>query len=434
MEGMVSAAGACVASIVHSCLNQAPRGETLRLSRFASKLGLLITETSLCLRSNEALRGSKALFMAVDATVSALRQAEQLMLQCAATDPSSIWPLEDAVDFQSVAAEMRSAAGSLAALGERLPRDVRQDAAHFYRQLLNLNFTEEDLEDTEELALEAVPQPAPQQEQQQVPQYAATASPSPPPAAEPAVVAGAAPPAAPAGQFTSPQAALASGAVAVSQLAAAQASSPASLTATAEAQQRHDLASAAAVAVESAAEVLSDGNGGEEAAGQSMLEEQEAEMAGEEREAMQQELRAEAASTAEDEPAVVVEQDGTTALPALAVVKGAVPASGSAPLPRDPFEMSEVAGVTGGVTGGPTGATSALPSLEPSRHPPADLLAPADDVLRQLEAGPDFQTLQEQQQQQLQQLGGAGGGSPQKVLAALQQLQESAAVSGQESG
>lgn len=58
MEGMVSAAGACVASIVHSCLNQAPRGETLRLSRFASKLGLLITETSLCLRSNEALRGA----------------------------------------------------------------------------------------------------------------------------------------------------------------------------------------------------------------------------------------------------------------------------------------------------------------------------------------------------------------------------------------
>jgi hypothetical protein len=111
--------------------------------------------------------------------------------------------------------------------------------------------------------------------------------------------------------------------VAVSQLAAAQASSPASLIATGEAQQRHDLASAAAVAVESAAEVLSDGNGGEEAAGQSMLEEQEAEMAGEEREAMQQELRAEAASAAEDEPALVVEQDGTTALPALAVVKGA---------------------------------------------------------------------------------------------------------------
>lgn len=96
-----------------------------------------------------------------------------------------------------------------------------------------------------------------------------------------------------------------------------------------------------------------------------------------------------------------------------------MPASGGAPLPRDPFEMSEVAGVTGGANGGPTGATFALSSLEPSRHPPADLLAPADDVLRQLEAGPDFQTLQEQQQQQLQQLGGAGGGSPQKVRPAL---------------
>jgi hypothetical protein len=49
-------------------------------------------------------------FLAVDATVSALRQAESLVAQCAGTAPSSIWPLEDAVEFQSVAAELRSAA------------------------------------------------------------------------------------------------------------------------------------------------------------------------------------------------------------------------------------------------------------------------------------------------------------------------------------
>lgn len=33
-----------------------------------------------------------------------------LRAQCAATNPSSIWPLEDAVEFQGVAAELRSAA------------------------------------------------------------------------------------------------------------------------------------------------------------------------------------------------------------------------------------------------------------------------------------------------------------------------------------
>ena len=61
--------------------------------------------------------GSKAVFLTVDATVSALRQAESLVAQCAGTTPSSIWPLEDAVEFQSVAAELRSAAAGAWRLG-----------------------------------------------------------------------------------------------------------------------------------------------------------------------------------------------------------------------------------------------------------------------------------------------------------------------------
>ena len=110
--------------------------------------------------------------------------------QCAATNPSSIWPLEDAVEFQGVAAELRSAAAGerertarvhswagsgcggasgraaaggggdkhahlkqpevahtagLAALGGRLSRDVQQDAAHVYQQLMGLSFTEDEL-------------------------------------------------------------------------------------------------------------------------------------------------------------------------------------------------------------------------------------------------------------------------------------------------
>lgn len=74
--------------------------------------------------------------------------------------------------------------------------------------------------------------------------------------------AGAAPPAAPPSQFTSPEAAIDSGAVAVSRQAAAAASTPATPAALADAQQRQALQAAAAVATEAAAEVLS-AEGGE---------------------------------------------------------------------------------------------------------------------------------------------------------------------------
>lgn len=51
--------------------------------------------------------------------------------QCAGTQPSSIWPLEDAVEFQGVAAELRSAAagGPRAMMQARLPLPRRCAAA-----------------------------------------------------------------------------------------------------------------------------------------------------------------------------------------------------------------------------------------------------------------------------------------------------------------
>ncbi|KAI7836011.1 hypothetical protein COHA_010095 [Chlorella ohadii] len=159
MEGTVDAGRQAVNAIVQNALETAQaKDECLRLARYCVRLELVLVELQLLQRSNEALRGSKTVFLAIDAAVSALRQAEQLVSQCAATNPSSIWPLEDAVEFQGVAAELRSAAAGLAALGGRLTPDVQQDAAHVYQQLMGLSFTEDELSETEELELEHVHQ------------------------------------------------------------------------------------------------------------------------------------------------------------------------------------------------------------------------------------------------------------------------------------
>jgi hypothetical protein len=123
MEGALSAGAACVAAINSAAQSTAYCAtECESLARHALKLGLLLGELQLLLPGNEVLRGagglqlrqgcwgrwqgaargagrpqawvpaaaravgagasgSKSVFMAVDATVGALRQAEQLVVQ-----------------------------------------------------------------------------------------------------------------------------------------------------------------------------------------------------------------------------------------------------------------------------------------------------------------------------------------------------------------
>ncbi|PSC70659.1 hypothetical protein C2E20_5801 isoform B [Micractinium conductrix] len=368
--------------------------------------------------------GSKTVFLAVDATVNALRQAEQLVVQCAGTKPSSIWPLEDAVEFQAVAAELQSAAAGLAALGSRLPADVAQDAAHVYRQFMDLSFTEGELSETEELELERVQQ-----------QHSSSLSRGPPAAA--GADAALPPPAAPAEQYDEPETALANAAVERSERAAAAARAPSpSPPSEAEEAQRAALQAAAAVAVTAAAELLEPAEGleggeeGQEMASACAAAAGEEETALEGAQALQQEMREEveeAAAAAAGTRGVVLTPEGEVAMSPTAHSNSAVPARGSSPLPRDPFDMTDRL------------ASSTLNELTTFRHGQEDRAHADEATLAEaehaLEATPDYTSLQEQVA--TQQRGAAGGGGPDvgaQALAALQQLQdyESAMAAGEE--
>lgn len=59
MEGLIAAASEVIAATVQSALaTEVYISESGRLARWACKLGLLLTELQLCLRSSEALRGT----------------------------------------------------------------------------------------------------------------------------------------------------------------------------------------------------------------------------------------------------------------------------------------------------------------------------------------------------------------------------------------
>ncbi|KAL4451336.1 hypothetical protein ABPG77_009408 [Micractinium sp. CCAP 211/92] len=415
MEGLVDAARQAITATVDAALvSGVCQEECGRLARYCLKMGLVLGELQLLMRGNEDLRGSKTVFLAMDSTASALRQAEQLVTQCAGTQPSSIWPLEDAVEFQGVAAELRSAAAGLAALGVRLPQDVAQDAAHVYRQFMELSFTEHQLSETEEAELERVQQ----QNAASPPQHTSVAAAAPPatapapPAAAAEATGALAPPAAPPHQFEHPQAALATGAVASSAVAAAAAREAVPLQpAASDAAQRRALQEAAAVATTAAAEVLSEGPGGEEDAGgadQTPAELQPEECA-ELEQAERAEEAAEAVGAAAGEGGVVLTSGGEVAMAPTAHAKGAVSTQGSSPLPFDPFEMSEAER-----SGLAIGTLKELKSFQRGQ----ETLALADEAQRQLEASADNLTLHDQQ-------AAAGGGtSATQALAALQQLQE----------
>jgi hypothetical protein len=65
------------------------------------------------MQQDESLRGSEHLFMAGEAAVAAFQVTENLLRQCVDTSAAAaIWPLEDAIEFQSVAVELLDAASS----------------------------------------------------------------------------------------------------------------------------------------------------------------------------------------------------------------------------------------------------------------------------------------------------------------------------------
>lgn len=75
------------------------------------------------------------------------RSAELIQLCCTAPG-GAIWPLEDAVGFQSAAAELREALARFGPLAGSLPADLAADVRHVAAQMQGLQFTETELEET----------------------------------------------------------------------------------------------------------------------------------------------------------------------------------------------------------------------------------------------------------------------------------------------
>ena len=110
MEALFEAARGTVAAFAQSAKESAVYKEELnKLTRFVSKVSLLMAELELQLQIEQPLRGSESMFLGAEAVLDSLKQAEALARQCKSSSAAIIWPLEDAVEFQSVALEMRNA-------------------------------------------------------------------------------------------------------------------------------------------------------------------------------------------------------------------------------------------------------------------------------------------------------------------------------------
>jgi len=120
--------------------------ECLKLGRYVSKVTLILAELELQLYADESLRGSEKMFIAVEAVLQALQQAASLVQLCSSTSAGKIWPMEDAVAFQSVALELLNAMEKVASAHYTFPEDLQEDMEHFSRQLQKLKFSEAELE------------------------------------------------------------------------------------------------------------------------------------------------------------------------------------------------------------------------------------------------------------------------------------------------
>ena len=140
---------ACVASKVY-------QEESLKLGRFVGKAALVLSELELQLHADDSLRGSQEVFLVAEAFCGAFQGAESLMRQVGQTGAARIWPLEDAVEFQSVALELYNAVSRLDDSNIPLPDDVVEDVRHVRAHLKALTFTEEELEESEAAELQQV--------------------------------------------------------------------------------------------------------------------------------------------------------------------------------------------------------------------------------------------------------------------------------------
>jgi len=153
MEGLFAAAAQFSTGFAILSQNaKVYRDEVFKLARYVAKLSFILSELELLTSESQSHRGDHALFLALDASVQALKTSTELVSQfCQRKQHAAtgVWPLEDASEFQSVAGELYNAITKFQDIQD-LPADVVQDIDHVERQLKNLSFTIAELEETDE--------------------------------------------------------------------------------------------------------------------------------------------------------------------------------------------------------------------------------------------------------------------------------------------
>lgn len=113
MQAIFEACKVSVLQTTQACsTTKVYKEECLKLGRYVAKVALLMAELELWMIDDDLLRGSQSLFLAGEAVVGAIQQAEDLARQCVDTGAARIWPMEDAIEFQSVAVELLDAVTS----------------------------------------------------------------------------------------------------------------------------------------------------------------------------------------------------------------------------------------------------------------------------------------------------------------------------------
>ena len=153
MEGLFAAAAQFSTGFAILSQNaKVYRDEVFKLARYVAKLSFILSELELFISESQSHRGDHALFLALDASVQALKTATELVSQfCQRKQHAAtgVWPVEDASEFQSVAGELYNAITKFQDIAD-LPVDVVEDIDHVFRQLKNLSFTIAELEETDE--------------------------------------------------------------------------------------------------------------------------------------------------------------------------------------------------------------------------------------------------------------------------------------------
>lgn len=156
MEAIFSVSRDLIAHITKACIQSTTyKEECYKLARFIAKIALLIAECELLVAedSSSSFASGERLFLTMQSINAALECAKQLVSQLShSSQGASVWPLEDAAEFQSCAVELFSAIDKLNVFLQEesiAPADVKQDVASVHQQLKYLTFTMQELESTE---------------------------------------------------------------------------------------------------------------------------------------------------------------------------------------------------------------------------------------------------------------------------------------------